>query len=883
MKKALIIIGCVVVFLIAAVAVTPLLFKGKILELAKQEVNSMLTAEVDFNDDAFSVSMFRSFPNLTVQFGDLRIVGTGQFAQDTLLSIQKLSATVDIMTVIRSQPIGIIDVTITKPRIHALVAADSAANFDIMKPTDETTPEDTTASSFALKINTIQIIDGYIYYNDIPGSMNAELQGLNTSISGDFTESSTLIHTLIDIAQVNFAMDAIPYARDLHFALDATIDADFDKEKYTLKDNKMSLNDLDISYDGWLAFVGENSENMDMDFTFKTMKTDFKSILSLVPGVFMEGFEDIQTTGKLSLDGSVKGLLADKPESYPSFNLAVLVDDASFQYPDLPKAVTNINIDLLVDNQSNNLDSTVVDLRKLSLNFGENPLFATLLVKTPMSDPYIKAAMKGKLDIASLKDFIPLTGVTMSGTIVPELELASRMSDIEKENYNAIRALGSLLISNFSYTDADFPKGIAISAAKLTFTPQYANLEQCDVKFGGSDVSLQGRLENFLGYALSDQTIRGNLNVKSTYFNAADILGESTTETTPADTSATEIVEIPGNIDFACAINFGRLIYDNFDITNLLGTVRIKDSKADLQSLMMNMLGGSLGLSGSYATPKNQKPEANLSLNINNFDIGKTFATFVTVQKLAPIAQNLTGNFSTKLSFQSFLQNDFMPVLSSINGTGAFNTASIAMEGTSFQNFAVNELKQQDLKEIIAKNVAMFFTITNGNIAVKPFDVKFNNYSANVQGSANLDQTMAFTVATQIPSAVIGKAATSTLSSLQKAAASKGIDAAVGQNIDVKFLIGGTVTSPKVSVQLGDATAGVLSSVKDQAQQKLQAEADKAKAEAQAKLDAAKAQAQAEADAKKQELEQKAKAETQKQTEAVKQKATQGVQNLLKK
>ncbi|MCL2327718.1 MAG: hypothetical protein FWC39_04305 [Bacteroidetes bacterium] len=884
MKKVLLIIGIVIVVLLAAVAATPFLFKGKILEIAKREVNNMLTAEVDFNDDAFRVSIFRTFPNLSVQFGDLRIVGTGQFANDTLLSVKRLSATVDIMTLIKSQPIGIIDVTIEKPRIRALVAADSAANFDIMKPSDEVVVEDTTSSSFAMKLNHIQLIDGYIYYNDIPGNMTGIIDGLNTTISGDFTANSTIIQTIIDMQKVNFVMGGVPYAKDLHFNLDAGIEADFANGKYTLKDNKMQLNALELAYNGWLAFVGDD---IDMDFTFKTMKTDFSSILSLVPGVFMEGFENIKTSGKLALEGSVKGLLAEKPESYPAFNLALLVEDGSFQYPDLPKAVTNIQMDLLVDNQSNQLDNMTIDLKKFTMNFAQNPLSATFFMKTPMSDPFMKASFDGTLDISSLKDFIPMTDMSMSGTIIPRIEFAGKLSDIEKENYNAIHALGSIVINNFKYTDKDFPKGIAISAAKLAFSPQYVNLEQCDMKFGESDLALQGKLENFLGYALANETIRGSLNVKSNYFNAADVLGESTTTTETADSSPAEIIEIPNNVDFVCNINFGKLIYDTYDIENLTGKVTLKNSKADLQNLSMNMLGGNLGLNGHYATPANQKPEAKLDLNIRNFDIAKTFKTFVTVQKLAPIAENLSGSFSTKLNFSSLLDNDFSPVLSSINGLGEFNTSTLTMTGTSFQNFAVNELKQQNLKEIVTKNLAMFFTITNGNIEVKPFTTNFNNYKALIQGSANLDQTMNFTIATQIPSSVLGKGATSTLASLEKAVAAKGIDASMGENIDVNFLIGGTVTSPKISAQLGTGISNTLTSVKDQvtdmAKQKLADEQARLQAEAQAKVDAAKQKAEAEVQAKKQELEDKAKAEAQKQTDAAKEKAAQGLKNVLKK
>jgi hypothetical protein len=177
----------------------------------------------------------------------------------------------------------------------------------------------------------------------------------------------------------------------------------------------------------------------------------------------------------------------------------------------------------------------------------------------------------------------------------------------------------------------------------------------------------------------------------------------------------------------------------------------------------------------------------------------------------------------------------------------------------------------------------MLFTIDNGNITIKPFDTKFNNYKAHIQGSVNLDQTMNLTVATQIPSNSFGKSATSTLASLEKAAASQGIDASVGENIDVNFVIGGTVTKPKISAQLGSTASDMLNSVKDQAKQKLAEEQARVQAQAQAKIDEAKQKAEAEVQAQKQALEAKAKAEAQKQADALKEKAGKGLQNLLKR
>lgn len=873
MKKALKITAIVLISLLLVLITTPYVFRGKLKEITKQEINKSLTATVDFS--GFGVSIFKSFPDLTVTIKQLEIVGSEQFSKDTLIAVEKLLVTVDIMSVISGDSIGIKNIEIIRPRIHALIAADSSANYDIVKSseTDTLVDVDTSSSKFSMKLQHIKIEDAYVYYADIPGNMSATLQGFDMSIEGNFTERSTLINTVMSIAKLTYNMDGVTYLKDVDFTLTAGIEADFETSKYTLKDNKMRLNDLELEYNGWLAMPGDDIE---MDFTCKTIKTDFKNILSLVPGVFMEGFEDIKTTGKLALDASLKGVYSEKPETYPSFDISLLVENGMFKYPDLPKSVDNIQIDLRVSNPSNNLDSTIVDLKKFSMKFAQNPFSLTFFMKTPMTDPYMKASIAGIIDLESMKDFIPLDSTTMKGTIKPQLQFAAKLSDVENENYDAIKALGNIEITNLYYKDADVPTGMSISKALMTFSPQFVDLQECYLKMGKSDISLKGKFENFIAYAMSDETIKGSLTLHSNYFDANEIMGEDASEI--ADTAASdepyEIIEVPGNIDFVLHSTFGRLLYDTYDITNVVGKIIIKDRKISMEKISMNMLGGSLLLSGFYATPLKEQPQAKFSLDIKNFDIAQTFKTFNTVQQLAPIAKHLSGTFSTKFDFSSLLQNDFMPDLKTLNGFGELSAAAMGMKETSVQSFAANNLKQNNLKDIIIKNVLLFFSIENGALKLKPFETSFNDIKTIIEGTTAIDQTLNYKIAMQIPTSQFGGQANSVLNSLVSSAASKGVDASLSDFVDLTILTTGTLTNPKFKPVLGNMTSGVFNSVKDQAKQRLQQEQDKLKAqaqqEAQAKLDAAKLQAQKEADLKKKELEAKAQAEKQKQTEAAK-------------
>jgi len=60
------------------------------------------------------------------------------------------------------------------------------------------------------------------------------------------------------------------------------------------------LNQLDLGFDGWVELL-EDKVNFDMKFNSK--KTDFKSILSLIPAVYSKDFNTIDTKGKFFLNG----------------------------------------------------------------------------------------------------------------------------------------------------------------------------------------------------------------------------------------------------------------------------------------------------------------------------------------------------------------------------------------------------------------------------------------------------------------------------------------------------------------------------------------------------------------------------------------------------
>ena len=95
------------------------------------------------------------------------------------------------------------------------------------------------------------------------------------------------------------------------------IQADMKTSTYTFLNNKLKLNDVEASLDGWVQMP--DTTKMVMDLKLNTEKVAFKDLLSLVPGLYVKDFKDMKTAGNLTMAASVKGTM--KGESYPAFNV----------------------------------------------------------------------------------------------------------------------------------------------------------------------------------------------------------------------------------------------------------------------------------------------------------------------------------------------------------------------------------------------------------------------------------------------------------------------------------------------------------------------------------------------------------------------------------
>ena len=847
MKTVYKILGFIIVLLIVIILLLPVIFKGKITELAKEQINKSVNAKVDFS--GIDLSLIRSFPNFSLGISDLTIAGVNDFADDTLAHIKTIDLTVDLMSVIKGNQYEVERITIEEPIIHVKVLESGSANYDIA-PEGEPMAETESSSddgSFALSLKKVQIVNGNIYYSDASMGVVFKALGLNHTLSGNLTDNQTLLKTKTNIDGLTLKYEGVNYFTNTRVNYNADIDADLKNEVYTLNKNELKLNELIIAFNGSVSMV---NDDYNLVLTFNAPKTDFKHILSLVPAIYAKDFANIETAGKLAVDGFIKGLYTEK--SLPSFAINVSVEDAMFKYPDLPKSVTDIQLFTKVSNTGGSADNTVIDISKFQMAMGSNPIEANLLLKTPVSDPNIKSRIKGKLDLATVSDFYPLEEEEkLSGSFVTDITLEGKLSAVENEKYEDFTAMGSMLIKGLSYKSQDLDQPVEISTAQLNFSPAYIDLVSFKSIIGVNDISAKGKLENFLAYALKDDKLIGNLTVSSNYLNVADFMKEDGEEMESGEiegTTSMSVVEVPGNIEFSMVANFKKLIYDNIEMENVTGNIEVKDKWVKLKNLTMNILDGKMMVNGSYNTVDIEKPEFDFDLKIDQVDIQQAYNTFGVVSKFAPIAKKTAGKFSTTMNMKSQLDNEMMPKYETLFGSGELFTTPIKIQDVNTLNKIAEVVKIDKLKSMDIAKILFQFEFIDGKLVIAPFDMKYNNYVANLGGSTSIDQSIDYVMNLAIPRSDFGSGANDMLNNLVSQANSKGADFSLGETVNLAVLIGGTLTSPQVRTALKETGKDLIEDMKEQVKEEIEKKkeeiSEEAKKQAQKIIDDADAQAQ---------------------------------------
>ena len=819
MKKVFITLGVLILVVITAFMVIPTFFKGDILQIIEKQSAKYINAKLKIGD--MNLSMFKSFPNLNVALKEVMITGQDEFAGDTVVYIPLFEASVNLKSLIAGDELIVNQLLLKNCRIAPTVNSEGKANWDILlssgsqtSATTETPPDEPKGKAErGLRLNDIAIENLFITYNDFQHSTYASIADIDLKLNGNFSETNTLIDIFLALQNISYRHQNSVWINKTDLKWQAVIGANLKEMTFDIQKNDLALNDLKLDLTGNIG-IGEDKYKLDLQLN--APDTKFASLLAMVPKTLQHYIEGLETSGDFKLNVTAKGeYYADH---LPALQANLLVNNASVKYPELPEAIRQINIDLNVSNPGGPVDSTQLNLKKLSFDIAGNPFSMYLNISNP-NDPVLAGGAVGVINFSNLKKALPLKDITLQGIVTTDMTFNGKYQYIEKEQYEKFIAKGNIILKDLLLVNAEFPEGISIPQGSVTITPAQLNLKQLQAKVFSSDFTLQGNISNYLPYVFKNETLKGNFSLHSNRINlnefiiaqakAARQTKSDTTARASADsialtnkpTAAEGALEIPKNIDVQFTSNISTILFDNLTIRNVKGQISLDNAVATLKNLSMDMLEGKMVMNGQYNTANPKIPTVDFKLNISDFDIHAAYEAFTFLRKSIPVAMNCSGQVSAAMNFSSTLDKEMSPVMTTANGGGYLESKGILINDNPAMNQLASVMKNDELSRLSISKLKIDFKLENGNIIVEPFKTSFAGNPVTIYGNQTVDGQLDYTLSMNIDRKFFGKDIDNLLKSIPGSDNIK--------NLDIDAKVEGTLSKPVIKPDLSKAIKAV--------------------------------------------------------------------------
>ncbi|MGV3586999.1 MAG: AsmA-like C-terminal region-containing protein [Adhaeribacter sp.] len=632
MKKLIIGIAVFLVILIAAAALLPYLFRDKVKQVLDKQIEKNVAARVIYKADDVNLSLFRNFPNIALTVNNLTVIGQDSFQRDTLAALPAFSMGLDLMSVISGDELKIKSINLKNPRIKLIVLKSGKANWDIFKSDTVQASTDTTTSEFKMAIKGWEIENGTFVYEDLTLPMGLVAHKVNHTGSGDFEQNIFDLKSKTTADAFTMTYGGVNYLENTLLDADVTLAMDLNKSLYTFKENKIRINEFPFGFNGSIAMP---TEDIDLDLTFKAAETDFKNILSIVPGMFTEKFKEVQTEGKMAFNGYLKG--RSNEVSTPGFGIDLQVSNGRFKYPDLPQAATNINVDMKVDNPDGIVNNTKIQINKFHLDLGKNPVDARATINglEPMQ---VDGNVKANIDLTEMTKVFPVEGMTLRGLLNVDATAKGTYSKTQMPIMSA-----RLNLANGFVKSKDFPAPIQNLNFSSTVTNTTGNTNDTRIEVDRFNMLLDGeplqgrvtiqdidkpafdaQIKGILDltkitkiFPLDDMTVTGRINADvAAKGKMTDVeAGRYDNLTASGNMQVNNLTYVSKDLPQGMKVNQAQVQFNNekINVQQLNGAV----GKSDIQ------VNGTISNYMGYLFSKNQPLRGNLTLNSNHFDVNE--------------------------------------------------------------------------------------------------------------------------------------------------------------------------------------------------------------------------------------------------------------------
>ena len=803
-KKILKITGLLLLLVLGVLIAVPFFLEAKIGDLIKNNVNKNINATLDFSE--VNLSLLRSFPQAELRIQDLYLLTKGSFEGDTLFKSKSISLEMGIKELLKGagEPITINSLIFDKAVLKLKTDIHQNANYEIAKEEVTKSEIDTESVGFTFGLESLQLMNSNIIYEDLNSGVLFEVKDIEHNGKGDLSLEISELETQTS-ALVSFELDSTRYLDNTKVNLNALLGIDLKTNTYSFLKNEGFINKLPLVFEG---FIRSFEDKQEVAIKFKTPSSEFDNFLAVIPEVYAQNIKDVQTTGIFNIEGEIAGIIDD--EHIPEFNIQIDARDASVKYPDLPKAIKNINMDLRIKNTSGLAEDTYIDITNASFAIENDRFELSSKLTELLGNTKVRSHIVCNMNLANISKAYPMPeAIDLKGLLNADINTSFDMESIEKKRYENTVLNGHLKVNELRYNSNNLSGPLTIHDARMEFSPARVLLNNMNGQLGKTDFKIDGTIKNLLGFLFNDEKVTGNFKMNSVNFNLGDFMSQEDIVETGKDKTAlnqeskeltTEKIQIPAFLDCTVDAQANSVVYDNLILKNVKGQLKIVDQQATLSNFQSSLYNGTLTLNG-YTSTKGEIPSFSMQLDMGSLNLEDTFKNVELFRVLAPMAAALEGKLNSVIKISGNLKDDFTPDLKTITGNVLAEALAVKLnpENAKILNSLNSQLKFIEADKFNLKTLKTALSFKDGIVNVKPFTIKYEDIAITVDGSHSFDKKLNYNLNFEVPRKYLGKQVNSLIAQIDE----KELD---NLTLPVKATVGGFYDAPEINT---DLTTGI--------------------------------------------------------------------------
>ncbi|MDE6512810.1 MAG: hypothetical protein K2L05_01325 [Muribaculaceae bacterium] len=461
-KWPAIIVGSLAGLVLAILVAIPLVFTPERLTRWVRDYGTEYLVDGRVEVARVDLSVWSTFPHAVLTVDSLRVDNLAVPADyREVLGCERIEGRLNLAALLLGR-ISVGHAQLSRLQATLWFGADSLQSSLSILPPSESEPSDEPLSLPDLYINRFVIAgDARVRYVSEPDSIDAAVVIRESTLYG-WESSPDYVLTFDGLAQLPHELMAVD---SLNIMLDGSIGwrpaAPLSVE---LVDFTVAVDSIETC----TSLKADFSDGLRLDeLQFRLLPVGVQHLASLVRQV-----PELITPATLSARAELRSPYTYNPDTLliPDLKAELLLDNAPLEIPQWYLKLNNVALELLADLSPAGPDASKVELKRLNVQFPASDFTLSGDATNLLTDPEINGCFQGKLDFTNLNPRLwTLLGMRLRGVLDADVDLASRLSDLNMEGIHNARLTGEATLRNFQAVMPADTMAFAARRAKLTF------------------------------------------------------------------------------------------------------------------------------------------------------------------------------------------------------------------------------------------------------------------------------------------------------------------------------------------------------------------------------------------------------------------------------